>query len=120
MSEQMSLREIKKEWHGTLKAYVIGFIASILLTGASFFLVATKLFSRQVLILTIVGLAVVQAVFQLLFFLHLGQEAKPRWDTVVFYFMLMVLLIIVIGSLWIMFDLDNRVMANMPMETSHD
>ena len=28
MSEELSLKEIQKEWHGTLKSYVIGFIAS--------------------------------------------------------------------------------------------
>jgi len=34
---------------------------------------------------------------------------------VVFLFMLLLLLIIVFGSLWIMYDLDERVMAGMNM-----
>lgn len=110
MSDDLSLKETQKEWHGTLKSYLIGFIASLALTGTSFFLVIYRLLPGQTLIYTIVALALVQAIFQLLFFLHVGQEAKPRWETVVFYFMVMVLFIIAIGSLWIMYDLNNRVM----------
>lgn len=120
MHEELSLQQIQEEYHGTLMSYVIGFIASILLTAASFFLVISRMLSGQALIYTIVGLALVQATFQLLFFLHLGKEAKPRWESVVFYFMLLVLLIIAIGSLWIMYDLNDRVMSNMTMEMSHD
>lgn len=120
MSSDLSLKEIKKEWHGTLKAYLIGFAASIILTAASFFLVISEVLSGHLLAYTISALAFVQAIVQLLFFLHVGQEAKPRWETVVFYFMVMVLLIIVVGSLWIMEDLNDRVMSNMKMERTHD
>ena len=117
MTTDLSLREIKKEWHGTLKAYVIGFFASLLLTSLSFFIAIVKPFSEQHLIYALVSLAMAQAIVQLLFFLHLGQEAKPRWETLVFYFMVLVLLIIVIGSLWIMYDLNDRVMSSM---VAHD
>lgn len=116
MSEELSLSEIKKEWHGTLKAYVIGFIACLILTGISFTLVVTKLLTGTALVYTIVALALTQAIFQLIFFMHLGQEAKPRWESLVFYFMVLVLLIVALGSLWIMSDLDDRVMTNMIME----
>ena len=117
MSHELSLNEIKKEWHGTLKSYVIGFFASLLLTSASFYLVVAKLLAGPALVYAIVGLALMQAVVQLLFFLHVGQEAKPRWETVVFYFMVTILIIISAGSLWIMNDLNDRVMS---MEMPHD
>ena len=121
MSSEPSLEFIKKEWHGSLKAYIIGFISSLILTSASFLLVITRVISGKNLVYSIVGLALVQAVFQLIFFLHLGQESKPRWQLWIFLFMLFILLIIVIGSLWIMNDLNERMMSNMPMmEMSHD
>jgi cytochrome o ubiquinol oxidase operon protein cyoD len=114
MSEhELSLKEIKKEWHGSLRGYLIGFFVSILLTGISFFLVIEKVVTGPALVYIIVSLALLQAIVQLLFFLHVGQEAKPRWETIVFFFMVMVLLIIVLGSLWIMHDLNDRVMSNM-------
>ncbi len=116
MSDHLSLKETMKEWHGTVRAYLIGFSASLVLTGSAFFIVIAKLLSGPILVYTLVGLALVQAIIQLLFFLHVGQEAKPRWETVVFGFMVMVLLILALGSLWIMNDLNDRVMSNMRME----
>lgn len=118
MSTDLSLKEIQKEWHGTLKSYLIGFFSSVLLTGISFSLVITKALTGHVLIYTIVGLAILQAIIQLIFFLHLGQEAKPRWETFIFCFTVLILLIIVIGSLWIMHDLDERMMPKMTEGTS--
>ncbi|HEY4832677.1 MAG TPA: cytochrome o ubiquinol oxidase subunit IV [Waddliaceae bacterium] len=106
----LSLKEIKKEWHGTLKSYVIGFASSLILTAVSFLLVVSKQLSGQTLVYSIIALAIGQAAVQLRFFLHLGQEPKPRWESVVFYFMVLILLIIAIGSLWIMYDLHHRLM----------
>ncbi len=110
MSDELSLNQIKKEWHGSLKSYLMGFALSFLLTSASFLLVITQPILGQNLILSIMGLALIQAICQLLLFLHLGQEASPRWETGVFYFMLIILLITVVGTLWIMFDLNARMM----------
>lgn len=116
MSTDLSLKEIQKEWHGTLKSYVMGFILSILLTAVSFSLVVFKLISGSSLVYAVIALALVQAIIQLLFFLHVGQEAKPRWESIGFYFMVLVLFIIAGGSLWIMSDLNDRVMSNMTEE----
>lgn len=121
MHADLSLKECQKEWHGTVKSYVIGFLASLVLTATSFFLVVARALPEQILIYTIVTLALVQAILQLLFFLHLGQEAKPRWETVVFYFMVTILLIIALGSLWIISDLNERMMPEMmTKEMPHD
>ncbi len=120
MNQDLTLKEIQKEWHGTLKSYMIGFLGSILLTAISFFLVLSRLFSDQNLIYAVVALALIQGIGQLIFFLHMGQEAKPRWETLVFCFMVVVLLIIAIGSLWIMNDLNERMMPDMNKEMSHD
>jgi cytochrome o ubiquinol oxidase operon protein cyoD len=120
MSGDLSLKEAQKEWHGSLKSYAIGFFTSLLLTLVSFSLVIAKVITGQTLVHTLMGLALIQAVIQLLFFLHVGQEAKPKWETLVFCFMVLILSIIVIGTLWIMYDLNDRVMSNMPMEMMHD
>lgn len=113
MHSELSLQEVKKEWHGSLRSYVVGLIISLILTSTSFILVATNAFPEKTLIYSIVGLGLSQAIFQLIFFLHLGKEPKPRWETYIFYFMVLILLIIVIGSLWVMNDLNERMMPNM-------
>ncbi len=69
MSEELSLKEIQKEWHGTLKAYVIGFIAALLLTATSFSIAISGWLSGQTLIYTLIALALIQAIVQLQFFL---------------------------------------------------
>lgn len=120
MLSDLSLKETKKEWHGTFKSYVIGLGASLLLTSISFVLVIAKLFSGKILVYLLMTLAVLQAIVQLLFFLHVGQEAKPRWETMAFCFTVLVVLIILIGSLWIMNNLDERMMPNMSKEMFHD
>lgn len=113
MENELSLSEMKKEWHGSLKSYAIGFITSLILTSLSFSLVVFNLLSGNHLLYAIVFLALTQAVFQLIFFLHVGQEAKPKWETAIFFLMFIILLIIAIGSLWIMYDLNARMMPDM-------
>ena len=113
MSDERSLQELQKGWPQTLKLYAIGFFGSLFLTGLSFSLAIEQFFSKKVLIIVLVFLALVQAFVQLLFFMHFGKEEKPRWMTLIFSFMALVLLIVVLGSLWIIFDLNNRVMPKM-------
>ena len=119
MHSELSLEAIKKEWHGNVKSYVIGFISSLILTSASFLLVITKALTGRALIYSLVSLALIQAILQLIYFLHLGQESKPRWQLWIFLFMLFIMFIIVGGSLWIMTDLNDRMMSNMPMMDMH-
>lgn len=113
MEHELSLAEIQKEWHSTVQSYIRGFILSLLLTCSSFFLVATRWLEGGILILSIALLGVLQAIVQLLFFMKAGKEKKPRWKTLALIFMIFVLLIIVTGSLWIMYDLNERVMTGM-------
>lgn len=102
--------------HSTLKSYLIGFGLSLIFTLAAYFLVADHLLTGWALGASIGVLALLQAAVQLLYFLHLGKEGKPHWNTLIFVFMFMVLLIIILGSLWIMHNLDYRVMDTMDMD----
>ena len=120
MSAEPTLKEVQKEWHGSYKAYLIGFTSSILLTIISFSLVVFDVLEGKMLMIAIMALALVQATLQLRFFLHLGEEPKPKWETLTFYLMLTILLIVALGSLWIMFDLNDRMMPSMGKEMPHD
>jgi cytochrome o ubiquinol oxidase operon protein cyoD len=96
---------------GSVVGYVAGFGLSLLLTLVAFFLVAHRnskpdVFTHRFLMVSIVALAIVQLFVQLLFFLHLDRESKPRWNLLVAGFAAMVVLILVAGSLWIMNNLN--------------
>ncbi len=101
-----------------LASYVTGFVLSLVLTGVAYVSVVYHLFSIEVLLPLIIGLAVIQFVVQVIFFLHLGRERKPRWQLVTFLFMLLVLFILVIGSLWIMNNLNYH--ASSPTDIMND
>jgi cytochrome o ubiquinol oxidase operon protein cyoD len=98
---------------GSLRTYTIGFLLSIVLTLVAFGAVELHIhghlsLSRDTIIAGIIGLALIQFLAQLFFFLHLGRETRPRWKLAVFGFMIMVICILVIGSLWIMSNLNYR------------
>lgn len=122
MIKEPILQHIQKEWHGTLTHYIIGFVFSLLLTTISFFIVIQRPFSEDILKYTVVGLAFLQAIIQLVFFLHVGKEVKPRLEMITLFFTVLILVIVVVGSIWVMNDLNSRMMPEMNMtgETSHD
>ncbi|HWY79438.1 MAG TPA: cytochrome C oxidase subunit IV family protein [Candidatus Sulfotelmatobacter sp.] len=97
---------------GLLKSYIIGFILSVILTLCAYipvaFYVSSKhtIFFHEIIIWIIFILAFVQLIVQLLFFLHMGQEAKPRWKLGVFISFFGIILIVVIASIWIMQHLN--------------
>ena len=93
-----------------MKSYIVGFVCAILLTCIAYFLVVDRVLSGTLLVWALMGLALVQVLVQLVFFLHFGQGKEAKWNNAAFYFMLIVLVILVIGSLWIMQNLNYNMM----------
>ena len=104
--------------HGSLRGYVVGFVLSLGLTLAAYFLVRHGSLSSGVLIVLVVFLALAQFAVQLFFFLHLGEESRPRLRLWAVLFMLLVVGILVFGSLWIMNNLSYNMMHMSPQETN--
>ena len=100
-------------WNVSYKPQFIGFILSMMLIISAYRIVTHHHLSEDLLTLTLIGLALGQAVVQLVFFLHLGLESKPRWNMLMFLFTVMVILIVLGGSLWIMDNLDYNLMPKM-------
>ncbi len=109
MENKRHVKDQHLHQESTLRAYIIGFILSLLLTLASYW----------TLIHVLIGLSCIQAFIQLVCFLHLGLESQPSWNLLSFLFMLLVLVILVFGSLWIMHNLNERVMPTEHTEHSH-
>ena len=85
-----------------MKKYFIGFISSLALTLVAFGLVYTHTGPLYVLLPL---LAIAQLAVQLYFFLHVRQAGK--WNTFVLAFALMIVVFIVLGTLWIMSNLQQ-------------
>lgn len=101
----------------TVKNYTIGFVVSVLLTLAAYWLTVTDEMGRGVVLLLALGvLALSQMIVQLIFFLHLPEEIKPRYKLLSFGAMASILIIVVVGSLWIMHHLNYNMMHMSPQE----
>jgi cytochrome o ubiquinol oxidase operon protein cyoD len=104
--KKASERKDEHELQARITSYTIGFVSAVILTLIAYMIVLHHWLSGGLLIAAIMGLAVVQLVVQLIFFLHLGRGKESRWNLAAFFFMLIVLLVIVGGSLWIMSNLN--------------
>jgi cytochrome o ubiquinol oxidase operon protein cyoD len=94
-----------------ITSYVFGYLLSLELTAGAYFTVKYALqahssvnYNKALAYISI--LAVAQLIVQLVFFLHLGRESKPRWNLNALLFAVLVVVIIVFGSLWIMHNLN--------------
>jgi cytochrome o ubiquinol oxidase operon protein cyoD len=98
--------------------YLVGFGLSLVFTLNAYIAVTqngNKGLSAGLLTL-LVGLAISQLAVQVFFFLHLGKESKPRWNGLAFITMIMVVLFIVVGSIWIMNNLNYNMMGDHAAE----
>lgn len=100
----------------SVKPYIIGFVLSIIMTLLAYWTVESKVYAPAFVVAIVIGLAILQLFVQLYFFLHLGEEMKPRWRLVTLGFGVLVVVIVVWGSLWIMDNL-NYTMMHSPSET---
>lgn len=100
--------------HGSLKSYIVGFILSVILTLGSFGLLMVEGVPRGVILPGIIVLCVAQLLVQLVFFLHMGTSKSQRDNLSAFVFAVFVIAIIVVGSLWVMHNMNANMMHSMP------
>lgn len=98
LSGGVRMSEIKKE-HGTLQAYVTGFMLSLLFTAIPYYLVVNQTVTGTALLLTILGFGVIQMIIQVTFFLHLGRGPKPNWQLYFLIATVAAILVVIGGSI---------------------
>jgi len=97
-----STHETHTETHGSMRSYTIGFILSIILTAIPIAIVKNGWLEGTANAAVLMIFAVLQLCVQLLFFMHLREEKKPRYNLISLLFGLIILVVIVAGSMWIM------------------
>ena len=96
------------------RAYLSGFICSIVLTLLGFGIVAHHVFnlSHEGMYISLAVLILLQLATQAVFFFRLNMATDDdRWNLVILLFSLLIMFIVVSGSLWIMYNL-NYYMVN--------
>lgn len=94
----------------SLRPYITGFVLAVVLTLIPFLMVMNNSASRTTLVVVIFSTAIVQIMVHLRYFLHLRFTHEQRWDVFTFVFTAVVVLILVFGSIWIMFSLNHLLM----------
>jgi cytochrome o ubiquinol oxidase operon protein cyoD len=95
-----------------LASYISGFVLSLIFTLSAYIITVSHVFNLWAVVVIISILAFAQFVVQMVLFLHLGSEQRPRWKLMVFGMMATIVIIIVAGSLWIMTALNGRMMPS--------
>lgn len=104
--------------HGTLKSYATGFILSVILTAIPFWLVMAKMFSKSSTTgMVLLGLGAVQIVVHMIYFLHMNTKSERGWSLLSLIFTIMLVVIMLSGSLWVMYHLNHNMMPGM-MDTT--
>ena len=96
--------------HGSRRGYLIGFALSLVLTAIPFWLAMTGVLDRNVSSILITLLAFAQIVVHTIFFLHVNTKAEGGWILMAFVFTAVMIIIVISGSLWIMYHLHGNMM----------
>ena len=97
--------------HATLKGYLTGFLLSVALTAVPFWLVMGKVIGNPgFLALVILAFAAVQIVVHMVYFLHMNAQSEGGWTMLALIFTLVLVVIVLSGSLWVMYHLDQNMM----------
>ena len=106
----------------SIRSYVVGFALSLGLTFLAFFLVWYHQFtyhqipSHTFLFICLIALSIIQLFVQITFFFHLGKGAKKGWNLTVFALAAIFMLILVLGSIWIMYHLNYNMLQMSPQQ----
>ncbi|TGQ77751.1 cytochrome o ubiquinol oxidase subunit IV [Mesorhizobium sp. M8A.F.Ca.ET.207.01.1.1] len=100
--------------HGSFRSYLIGFVLSVILTAIPFWLVMTGIIDdKQATAIVIMAFAVVQIVVHMVFFLHMNTASEGGWSMLALIFTLILVVIVLTGSLWVMYHLNANMMPGL-------
>lgn len=99
--------------HGSLREYLTGFLLSVVLTAIPFWLVmGDGLPSKVATVAIILVFAVVQMLVHMVYFLHLNTRSEGGWNMLAIIFTLVLVVITIAGSLWVMYNMNEKMMPS--------
>ena len=97
------------DW-GTTRPFFIGFFLSLVLTAIAFALVMSSILSPAAVLFCITAAAILQIFVHLRYFLHLNFSSDMRLNVMALVFTLLIMILFIGGTLWILFNLNYRMM----------
>lgn len=108
--ETSSSNTVQAQPDNEQRSYCIGLVLALVLTLIAFGLVWLKVVSGTQALAVLGFLALVQVVVHLRFFLHIDLGKSHRDDLMLILFTSLILLLIVAGTIWILWDQHARMM----------
>jgi cytochrome o ubiquinol oxidase operon protein cyoD len=99
--------------HGDVRSYLIGFVLAALLTAIPFGLVMSGSLPNGTAGPVCMAFAAVQIVVHLIYFLHMNPKSSQSWNGAALVFTLIILLILMVGTLWVMHNMNMNMMPGM-------
>lgn len=93
-----------------VRSYAIGYALALALTGAAFATVHWPSFASTTALAIVLGLGLVQMVVHFRFFLHISLRKSARDDLQLILFSTLIVILMVSGTLVILFNLRERMM----------
>jgi cytochrome o ubiquinol oxidase operon protein cyoD len=105
--------------HSTFRGYATGFVLAVILTFIPFWLVMAKVFDKSSTTgLVLLSIGAVQIVVHMIYFLHMNTKSEHGWSMLALIFTVMLVVIMLSGSLWVMYHLNHNMMPGMMTETT--
>jgi cytochrome o ubiquinol oxidase subunit IV len=99
--------------------YTIGLVLAIVLTAASFWVANTSVLWPPGVPLGLAVLAIAQMGVHLVFFLHITSGPDNTNNVLALAFGILIVFLVVVGSLWIMFNLNDNMMPPPELMNLH-
>jgi len=120
--EMQPVQSVQEHSHqhgqGSLSSYLLAFSLSLALTAVPFWLVMGGILGdKQVTALVIIGLAAVQIVVHMVYFLHMNTHSEGGWSMMALIFTVIMVVIALSGSLWVMHHLNSNMMVMHDMSS---
>lgn len=97
--------------HGSFKSYMIGFVLSVILTAIPFYVVMGDVLDSRLLAVAIIFvLGAAQMIVHIYYFLHVTSKAEEGWLAMALVFTVLLVVIMLSGSVWVMFNLEENMM----------
>jgi len=99
--------------------YTVGFALALLLTAVSFWVANTSLLWAPGVAMGLFVLAIAQMGVHLVFFLHITTGSDNTNNVLALAFGVLIVLLVVVGSAWIMTNLNDNLMPSREMMNLH-
>ncbi|WP_051927507.1 cytochrome o ubiquinol oxidase subunit IV [Ruegeria halocynthiae] len=100
-----------KGGHGTFKSYVVGFLLSVVLTLIPFWIVLGDVMDNTAWAVAIIfAMGATQMMVHIHYFLHVSLKVEAGWQVMSMGLTILLLVIVMAGSIWVMFNLDENMM----------